>query len=113
MKKVLFAAFAGLCVASSIMGTTSTKGRIRTNQGMVRNALDTVPKPDSPKFALFVDTIPKKPDSPKFVRVVNFSMDTVPKKTDSPKFVRVINFAMDTVPKKPDSPKLAQMLAMK
>ena len=85
MKKVLFAAFAGLCVASSLMGTTAVK----TKHAVTLSALDTVPKPDSPKFAQLMDTVPK-PDSPKYAMI----LDTVPKH-DTSKFVSVTNYAMD------------------
>ena len=102
MKKVLFVAFAGFCVASSLMGTTA---KVNTNHGVALNALDTVPKTDTPKFAQLLDTVPKT-DTPKFAQFI----DTVPKK-DSPKVVRVVNYVMDTIPKT-DSPKKVNYLAM-
>ena len=74
MKKVLFAAFAGLCVASSLMGTTATKAK----HAGAYNAMDTVPKPDSPKYAMILDTVPKK-DTSKYASVAHYVMDTVPK----------------------------------
>ena len=83
MKKVLFAAFAGLCIASSFIGTTASKVRVRENIAL--NALDTVPKPDSPKYAMIMDTVPKK-DSSKYASIARYVMDTVPKK-DSSKLV--------------------------
>jgi hypothetical protein len=119
MKKVLFAAFAGLCVASSLMGTTAT----RTKHTVAYSALDTVPKPDSPKYAMILDTVPKKPDSPKYAMI----LDTVPKKPDSPKYAMILDtvpkkdtskyasiahYVMDTVPKH-DTSKLADYVAMK
>ena len=103
MKKVLFAAFAGLCVASSLMGTTATK----TKHVVAFTAMDTVPKPDSPKYAMILDTVPKKPDSPKYAMI----LDTVPKK-DTSKYASVAHYVMDTVPKH-DTSKLAGYVAMK
>ena len=118
MKKVLFVAFAGLCVASSLIGTTATK----TKHAVAYSAMDTVPKPDSPKFAQFMDTVPK-PDSPKYAMI----QDTVPKKPDSPKYAMILDtvpkkdtskyasvahYVMDTVPKH-DTSKWAGYVAMK
>jgi hypothetical protein len=102
MKKVLFVAFAGLCVASSFMGTTATK----TKHAVAFSAMDTVPKPDSPKYAQFMDTVPK-PDSPKYAMI----LDTVPKK-DTSKYASIAHYVMDTVPKH-DTSKLADYVAMK
>jgi hypothetical protein len=132
MKKVLFAAFAGLCVASSLMGTTATKSK----HVVAYSAMDTVPKPDSPKFAQFMDTVPK-PDSPKYAMILDtvpkkdtskyamiqdtvpkkdtskyaMILDTVPKK-DTSKYASVAHYVMDTVPKH-DTSKLAGYVAMK
>ena len=102
MKKVLFAAFAGLCVASSLMGTTATK----TKHAVAFSAMDTVPKPDSPKYAMILDTVPKK-DTSKYAMI----LDTVPKK-DTSKYASVAHYVLDTVPKK-DTSKLADYVAMK
>ena len=102
MKKVLFAAFAGLCVASSLMGTTATK----TKHVVAFTAMDTVPKPDSPKYAMILDTVPKK-DTSKYAMI----LDTVPKK-DTSKYASVAHYVMDTVPKH-DTSKLADYVAMK
>ena len=118
MKKVLFAAFAGLCVASSLMGTTATKAK----HAGAYNAMDTVPKPDSPKYAMILDTVPKKPDSPKYAMILDtvpkkdtskyaMILDTVPKK-DTSKYASVAHYVMDTVPKH-DTSKLADYVAMK
>jgi hypothetical protein len=43
MKKVLFAAFAGMCVISSIMATSVNTGRINSNQQLSQLVRDTVP----------------------------------------------------------------------
>jgi hypothetical protein len=43
MKKVLFAAFAGMCVISSIMATSANTGRINSNQQLSQLLRDTVP----------------------------------------------------------------------
>jgi hypothetical protein len=122
MKKVLFVAFAGLCVASSFIGT----GTAKTKQAAAYSALDTVPKPDSPKYAMIMDTIPKKTDTPKYAMildtvpkhdtskyasVVNYILDTVPKK-DTSKYAGIASYVMDTVPKH-DTSKLADYVAMK
>ncbi len=98
MKKVLFVAFAGLCVASSLMGTNASK----TKHVVAYSAMDTVPKPDSPKYAMILDTVPKK-DTSKYAMI----LDTVPKK-DSSKYAML----QDTVPKH-DTSKLADYVAMK
>ena len=74
MKKVLFAAFAGLCVASSLMGTNASKAK----HAVAYSAMDTVPKPDSPKYAMILDTVPKK-DTSKYASIAHYVMDTVPK----------------------------------
>ena len=102
MKKVLFAAFVGLCVASTLMGTTATK----TKHAVAISAMDTVPKPDSPKYAMILDTVPKK-DTSKYAMI----LDTVPKK-DTSKYASVAHYVMDTVPKH-DTSKLADYVAMK
>lgn len=102
MKKVLFAAFTGLCVASSLMGTTATK----TKHAVAFSALDTVPKPDSPKYAMMLDTVPKK-DTSKYAMI----LDTVPKH-DTSKYASIAHYVMDTVPKH-DTSKLADYVAMK
>src|SRR5579863_4190594 len=122
MKKVLFVAFAGLCVASSLMGTTAT----RTKHTAAYSAMDTLPKRDSPKFVQFLDTVPKKPDSPKYAvildtvpkhdtskyaSVAHYVMDTVPKH-DTSKYASVAHYVLDTVPKH-DTSKLANFVAMK
>jgi hypothetical protein len=118
MKKVLFVAFAGLCVASSFMGTTATK----TKHLVAYSAMDTVPKPDSPKYAMILDTVPKKPDSPRYAMLLDtvpkkdtskyaMLLDTVPKH-DTSKYASVVHYVMDTVPKK-DTSKLADYVAMR
>jgi hypothetical protein len=43
MKKVLLAAFAGICVLSSIMATTVNSGKINSNPTMNQVIRDTVP----------------------------------------------------------------------
>ena len=78
MKKVLFAAFAGLCVASSLMGTTATK----TKHAVAFSAMDTVPKKDTSKYAMILDTVPKK-DTSKYASIGHYVMDSVPKKDTS------------------------------
>ena len=52
MKKVLFAAFAGMCVISSIMATSSNTGRINSNQQLSQLVRDTVPgrKSDTSRY---------------------------------------------------------------
>ena len=103
MKKFLFVAFAGLCVASSLMGTNATK----TKHAVAYSAMDTVPKkPDSPKYAMIMDTVPKK-DTSKYAMI----MDTVPKH-DTSKYASVAHYVLDTVPKH-DTSKLADYVAMK
>jgi len=48
MKKVLFAAFAGLCVFTSLMGTSVNSGKIYGHQNTDRLIIrDTVPQPDT------------------------------------------------------------------
>ena len=43
MKKVLFAAIAGICVLSSVMATTANSGKIKINTGINGMIRDTVP----------------------------------------------------------------------
>jgi hypothetical protein len=43
MKKVLFAAFAGMCVISSIMATSANTGTVKGNPGIDQIIRDTVP----------------------------------------------------------------------
>jgi hypothetical protein len=43
MKKVLFAAFAGICVLSSVMATSGNPGKINSNPITTQNLRDTVP----------------------------------------------------------------------
>jgi hypothetical protein len=43
MKKVLFAAIAGICVLSSVMATSGNSGKINSNPVIPRNVRDTVP----------------------------------------------------------------------
>ena len=67
MKKVFLTGFAVLGVASLIIGSTVTNAKFHSTQHTVLTILDTVPKPDSPKYMrtsyYTLDTIPK-PDSP-------------------------------------------------
>ena len=49
MKKVLFAAFAGLCVITSIMATPAEKGKSRTVLQIKQSLTDTVPPKDTTK----------------------------------------------------------------
>ena len=78
MKKVLFAAFAGLCVTSAItsavMGSTATKAK----HVVAYTAIDTIPKPDTMKYAMILDTVPKH-DTSKYASIAHYVMDTVPK----------------------------------
>jgi hypothetical protein len=43
MKKVLFAAFAGICVLSSVMATSGNSGKINSNPATPQIVRDTVP----------------------------------------------------------------------
>jgi hypothetical protein len=67
MKKVLLTGFAILGVASLIIGSTVANAKFHSTQHTVLTILDTVRKPDSPKYMptsrYIPDTIPK-PDSP-------------------------------------------------
>ena len=67
MKKVLFAAFAGLCVITSIMATPAEKGKSRTVFQIKQSLTDTVPPKDTTKKVNILysqesltDTIPPK-----------------------------------------------------
>ena len=66
MKKVLLTGFAVLGVASLIIGSSVTNAKFHSTQHTVLTILDTVPKPDSPRYLRPTyytrDTIPK-PDS--------------------------------------------------
>lgn len=77
MKKVLFAAFAGICIISSIMATPATKGKVKINR-LSQNVNDTVPKPDTSKLVQYMDLNVKdsvpKPDSPKQIQLVDLSV---------------------------------------
>ncbi len=67
MKKVLFAAFAGLCVITSIMATPAVKGKSRTVLQIKQSLTDTVPPKDTTKKVNILynqvnltDTVPPK-----------------------------------------------------
>jgi hypothetical protein len=66
MKKVLLTIFAGLGVASLIIGSTVTNEKFHSRQNTILTILDTVPKPDSSKsihtMNYILETVPK-PDS--------------------------------------------------
>jgi hypothetical protein len=47
MKKVLFAAFAGICVLSSVMATSGDSGKINAKPGINQMIRDTVPNKKS------------------------------------------------------------------
>jgi hypothetical protein len=112
MKKVLFAAFAGLCVMSSIMATSAVK---KINSGQTNQLRDTVPpKKDTSKFAgsyVYNDTVPPKKDTSKFAGSYAYS-DTVPPKKDTSKFAGSYAYS-DTVPPKKDTSKIARLYRMK
>ena len=66
MKKVLFAAFAGMCVFSSIMATSANTGKVSSNQNVNQVLRDTIPPSDTTKKAevfLMNDTVPGKKDT--------------------------------------------------
>jgi len=66
MKKVLFAAFAGMCVVSSIMATSANTGKLSRNQQINQVLRDTLPPTDTTKKAevfLMSDTVPSKKDT--------------------------------------------------
>jgi len=67
MKKVLFAAFAGLCVVSSIMATSTTTGKLTRFQQINQIVRDTVPQDTTKKAEVFLtrDTVPDKKDTTK------------------------------------------------
>jgi hypothetical protein len=76
MKKVLFAAFAGLCVITSIMATPAEKGKSRAVLQIKQSFTDTVPPKDTTKKvnvlynqANLTDTVPPK-DTTKKVNVL-------------------------------------------
>ncbi len=76
MKKVLFAAFAGLCVITSIMATPAEKGKSRTVLQIKQSLTDTVPPKDTTKKVNILynqenltDTVPPK-DTTKKVNVL-------------------------------------------
>jgi hypothetical protein len=65
MKKALFAAFAGVCVISSLMAT-STNGKLKTSQHQVQFVRDTIPgKTDTTRYP--------KHDTTKMPRLVDES----------------------------------------
>jgi hypothetical protein len=66
MKKVLFAAFAGMCVVSSIMATSANTGKLSSTRQINQVLRDTVPPTDTAKKAevfLMSDTVPGKKDT--------------------------------------------------
>ncbi len=67
MKKVLFAAFAGLCVISSIMATSASSGKIRNNHQVSQFIRDTVPnrKTDTSRYP--------KPDTTSMPKIVDLN----------------------------------------
>jgi hypothetical protein len=76
MKKVLFAAFAGLCVITSIMATPAEKGkRVRVSQ-IQQSLNDTVPPKDTTKKISDVyiqslnDTVPPPKDTTSTPKIV-------------------------------------------
>lgn len=84
MKKVLFAAFAGMCVISSIMATSANTGKI-SNLRISQVLCDTVPPKDTSKIAeVFVmsDTIPKK------------KSDTTHKPSDTTSMPRIVDLSV-------------------
>ena len=81
------------------LGKTATNAKLP----VAYNMMDTVPKPDTMKYAMVLDTIPK-PDTMKYAMV----LDTIPKH-DSSKYISMV---MDTIPKH-DSSKLVDYVAMR
>ena len=67
MKKVLFAAFAGLCVVSSIMATSTTTGKLTRFQQINQIVRYTIPQDTTKKAEVFLtrDTVPDKKDTTK------------------------------------------------
>ena len=102
MKKVLFAALAGLCVITSIMATPAEKGKSRAVLQIKQSLTDTVPPKDTTKKVdilsdysqvSLTDTVPPKDTTKKVDILYNYNQvsvtDTVPPK-DTTKKVNVL-----------------------
>jgi hypothetical protein len=89
MKKVLFAAFAGLCLMTTMMSNSTVK-KTNCRRSVSQVLRDSVPpKKDTSKFAelyVLADTITPKKDTTKFAELY-VVRDTVPPKKDTSKMI--------------------------
>ena len=110
MKKVLFAAFAGLSVMFMAASSGSVNSRENHSVSQVipasnwnSNGDSTTPKPDSPKYAMNVilsDTTKDTTAVPKFVAMMQSSFsDTTKDTTAVPKFVAMVQLMVSDTTK--------------